>query len=95
MSCIEYMMQKMIKWFYATNSHVKLLCYVLSGIGQKDHAQVVLIKNIEMQFNKFFTTMNLGQPGIFPRNIIQNPKNNGHRLTLRVEGGKQTIDLPM
>uniref|UniRef100_M1D846 Integrase core domain containing protein n=1 Tax=Solanum tuberosum TaxID=4113 RepID=M1D846_SOLTU len=41
------------------------------------------------------TMMNPRQPGTFPSNTIQNPKNNGHCMEVTTRGGKQTIDPPM
>ena len=40
-------------------------------------------------------TMKERQPGTLPRNTIQNPKNDGHSVTITTRGGKQTINLPM
>ena len=40
-------------------------------------------------------TVNTRQPGNLPSSTIQNPKNDGHCMTITTRGGKQTIDPPM
>jgi len=40
-------------------------------------------------------TLNTRQPGTFPSNTIQNPKNDGHCMAITTRGGKWTIDPPM
>ena len=40
-------------------------------------------------------TMNTQQPSTLPSNSVQNPKNDGHCMTITTRGGKQTIDRPM
>ena len=39
--------------------------------------------------------MNTRQPGTLPSNIVQNPKNDGHCMSITTRGVKQTIDPPM
>ena len=39
--------------------------------------------------------MNTRQPGTFPSNTIQNPKNDAHCMAITTRGGKKTIDPPM
>lgn len=38
--------------------------------------------------------LNQHQQGTFPRKNIQNPKNNGHCLSITTRSGKMTIDPP-
>ncbi|KAK4727058.1 hypothetical protein R3W88_031975 [Solanum pinnatisectum] len=95
MSWIEGMMQKMMKRFDLTDENVKEMRNDLSGIGQKVDAHAVSIKLLENHMNKLSTTVNPRQPGTLPRNTIQNPKNDGHCITVTTRGGKQTIDPPM
>ena len=39
--------------------------------------------------------MNTQQPSTLPSNSVQNPKNDGHCMTITTRGGKQTIDPSM
>ena len=44
---------------------------------------------------QLFATVNTWQPGTLPSNIVQNPKNDAHCMTITTRDGKQTIDPPM
>ena len=55
----------------------------------------VSIKHLELQMDQLSTTMNPRQTDTLPRNTIQNPKIDGHCMTVTTRGGKQTIDQPM
>ena len=39
--------------------------------------------------------MNIRQPDTFPSSTVQNPKNDGHCMTITTRSGKQTIDPHM
>ncbi|KAK4726756.1 hypothetical protein R3W88_031673 [Solanum pinnatisectum] len=67
----------------------------LFGIGQKVDSYAVSIKHLEQQMTQLSTTVNPRQLGTLPSNTIQNPKNDGHCMTVTTRGGKQTIDPPM
>ena len=82
MTHIKDMLQKMMRRFDATNENVKEMRNDLSGIGQKVDAHAVSIKNLEQQMTQLSTTVNPRQPGTLPSNTIQNPKNDGHCMTV-------------
>uniref|UniRef100_M1E109 Integrase core domain containing protein n=1 Tax=Solanum tuberosum TaxID=4113 RepID=M1E109_SOLTU len=63
MACIEYMMQKMMRRFDATDENVKEIRNDLSGIGQKVDAHEVPIKHLEQQMTQLSTTVKPRQPG--------------------------------
>ncbi|XP_049394506.1 uncharacterized protein LOC125858735 [Solanum stenotomum] len=93
MSCIEDMMQKIMRRFDATNENVKEMRNELSEISQKVDAHVVSIKQLEQQFSQLSATVNTRQPGTLPSNTIQNLKNDGHCMAITTRGGKQTIEM--
>ncbi|KAK4717993.1 hypothetical protein R3W88_016331 [Solanum pinnatisectum] len=51
---------------------------------KKSMPHVVLIKQLEQQFNQLSTTVNPRQPGTLPSNTIQNQKNNGHCMAIEI-----------
>ncbi|KAK4724150.1 hypothetical protein R3W88_026929 [Solanum pinnatisectum] len=95
MSHIEDMMQKMMKRSDATNENVKEMQNDLFGIGQKVDAHAVSIKQLKQQFSQLSTTVNPRQLGTLPSNTIQNPKNDGHCMSVTTHGGNQAIDPSM
>ena len=48
-----------------------------------------------MQIAQLSATLNTRQLSTFPSNIVQNPKNDAHCVTITTRGDKQTIDQPM
>lgn len=82
MSCIEYVMHKMMKRFDATNENVKDMRNDLSGIGQKVDSQAVSIKYLEEKMIHLSTKVNPCQYSTLPRSTIKNPKNDGHYMVV-------------
>ena len=78
----------MIRRFDASDENVKEMKGDLANIGKKVYAHVVLIKHLELQMAQLSTIVNPRQPGTLPRNTIQNPKNDGHSMTVTTRGGK-------
>ena len=74
MARVEYMLQKMIRRFEASDEHTKELRGDLANIGQKVDAHAISIKHLELQMAHFSSTLNSRQPAILPINIFQNPK---------------------
>ena len=63
----------------------------LASNGQKVDAHAISIKHLELQMSQLSLTVNPRQSGTLPSNTVQNPKNDGHCMSI----GKQTIDPPM
>ncbi|KAH0767894.1 hypothetical protein KY285_003765 [Solanum tuberosum] len=93
MSCIEDMMQKMMRRFDATDENVKDMRNDLSGIGQKVDAHAVSIKHLEQQMTQLSTTVNPCQPGTLPSNTIQNPKNDGHCMEVTTRWDDDVVEV--
>ena len=92
---VEDMLHRMMRRFDANNEHNKNLRNDLVGIGQKVDTPAISIKQIELQMAQLSATVNTRQPDTLPSNIVQNPKNDAHCMTITTRGGKQTIDPPM
>ena len=94
MSRVEDMLHKMMR-IDASDENNKELRNYLAGIGKKVDTNAISIKQLELQLAKLSLTVNTRQPGTLPSNTVQNPKNDGHCMTITTRGGKQTIDPPM
>lgn len=68
--------------FDTTYENVNEMQNKLSGIAQKVCAHALSIKHREKQITQLPTKMNPCQPGTLPSNTIQNPKNDGHCMTV-------------
>ena len=92
---VEDMLHKMMRSFDANDEHNKELRNDLAGNGQKVDIHAISIKQLELQLAQLSATVNTRQPGTIPSNTVQNPKNDGHCITITTRGGNQTIDPPM
>ena len=95
MARVEDIMQKMMRSFDASDEYAKELRNDLTGIGKKVDTHTISIKHLELQMAQLSATMNTRQPGTLLSNTVQNPKNDGHCMTITTRGGKQTIDTLM
>ena len=95
MARVEDMLHKMMRRFDASDEHIKELKSDLAGIGQKVDTHAISIKQIELQMDQLFATVNTRQPVTLPSNTVQNLKNDAHCIAITTRGGKQTIDPPM
>ena len=92
MARVEDMLHKMMRRFDASDEHIKELSCDLASIGQKVDTYAISIKQIELQVAQLSATVNTRQPGTFPSNTLQIPKNDVHCMAITTRGGKQTID---
>ena len=53
------------------------------------------MRRFDASMNKLSAAVNRRQPGTFPSNTVQNPKNDAHYMAITTRGGKQNIDPPM
>ena len=87
MARVEVMLQKMMRRFDANDENAKELRGDLANIGKKVDAQAISIKHLELQMTQLSSAVNPRQPGILPSNTVQNPKNDGHCMTVTTRGG--------
>ena len=82
MERVEDMLQKMRRRFTSSDEHAKELRGDLANIGQKVDAHAISTKHLKLQMVQLYTTVNPRQPGTLPCNTIQNPKNDGHCMSI-------------
>lgn len=80
MLLLLWLLEKMVKWFDASDEHAKELRGDLPNIGQKFDAHA--IKHLELHIVQLSTTVNTRQSGILPRSTFQNLKNDGHCMAV-------------
>ena len=95
MARVEDMLHKMMRRFDASDENIKELRCDLASIGQKVDTHAISIKQIELQVAQLSAIVNTWQPGAYPSNTVQNPKNDAHCMAITTWGGRQTIDPPM
>ena len=95
MARVEDMMLKMMRRFDVSDAHIKELRNDLAGNGQKVDTHAISIKHLELKMAQLSATVNTRQPSTLSSNTIQNPKNDGHCMTITTQVGKQTVDPPM
>ena len=64
------MLYKMMRWFDASDEHIKELRCDLEGIGQKVYTHAISIKQIELQMAHLSATVNTRKPGTLPSNTV-------------------------
>ena len=77
----------MMRMFDSSDENAKELRGDLTNFGEKVDAHAVSIKHRELPMTQLSTTVNPQQPGTLPRNTIQNPKIDGHCMTVTTRGG--------
>ena len=95
MARVEDMLHKIMRRFDASDEHTKELISYLAGIGQKVDTCAISIKQLELQMAHLSATVSTRKSGTLLRNTVQNPKNDGHCMSITTRGVKQTIDPPM
>ena len=95
MDRFEDILHKMMRRFDANDEHIKELRIDLAGIGQMVDTHAISIKQLELQMAQLSVIVNARQPETLPSNTVQNPKNDGHCMTITTRGGKKIIYLHM
>ena len=95
MARVEDILKKIRRRFDATDEHAKVFRGDLANIRQKLDAHAISIKHLELQMAQLYSTVNPRQPSTLPRNTVQDPKNDGHSMTVTTQGDNKIIDPPM
>ncbi|XP_069150598.1 uncharacterized protein [Solanum lycopersicum] len=82
MARVEDILQKMRRRFDISDEHTKELRSELACFGQTVDAHAISIKHLELQMAQLSLTVNPHKPGTLPSNTAQDPKNDGHYMTV-------------
>lgn len=92
---METMLSKLVKGLDSQENYLKEIKVDILLQTQKEKLHATVITQLEQQFGKMPTPLNQRQSGTLSSNIVQNPKNDGHRLFITNQNGNASIDPPM
>ena len=82
------MLAKVLQKFKSTDAGVKEIKGDFSHMSQLVDSHITSSKQIEQQLGQLSASLNQRKNGLLPSDTIQNPKKDGHYMTIATKSGK-------